>query len=67
MRQNCETLNNILLAEFDYFSEVMVDDFEEMMSSFLLEQANLHRQARLTNTLPLMTCLFVCLFVCLLV
>lgn len=43
MRQNCETLNNVLLAEFDYFSRVMVDDFENMMARFLRQQADFHR------------------------
>lgn len=43
MRQNCETLNNVLLAEFDYFSRVMVDDFESMMAQFLRQQADFHR------------------------
>ena len=44
MRQNCETLNNVLLAEFDYFSRVMVDDFENMMLQFLQQQAEFHKQ-----------------------
>ena len=44
MRQNCETLNNVLLAEFDYFSRVMVDDFENMMLQFLRQQAEFHKQ-----------------------
>ena len=43
VRQNCETLNNVLLAEFDYFSRVMVDDFESMMAQFLRQQADFHR------------------------
>ena len=44
VRQNCETLNNVLLAEFDYFSRVMVDDFENMMLQFLRRQAEFHKQ-----------------------
>lgn len=44
MRQNCETLNNVLLAEFDYFSRVMVDDFENMMLQFLQQQTEFHKQ-----------------------
>ena len=44
VRQNCETLNNILLAEFDYFSNHLVEDFEAMIQRFLAQQANYHRQ-----------------------
>ena len=44
VRQHCETLNNILLSEFDHFSRKVVEDFEGMMENFLREQANYHRQ-----------------------
>lgn len=44
VRQRCETLDNILLSEFDHFSRNMVEDFEGMMGRFLQEQANFHRQ-----------------------
>ena len=44
VRQHCETLNNILLSEFDHFSQKVVEDFERMMENFLREQANYHRQ-----------------------
>ena len=44
VRTQCDTLNNILLSEFDHFSDKMVQDFETMMESFLQEQANFHRQ-----------------------
>lgn len=50
MRQNCETLNNVLLAEFDYFSRVMVDDFENMMLQFLRRQAEFHKQVSTYTT-----------------
>ena len=44
VRQNCETLNNILLAEFDYFSNNLVEDFEAMMLRFLLRQGDFYRK-----------------------
>ncbi len=44
VRQNCETLNNVLLAEFDYFSNMVVEDFQAMMINFLKQQADFHRQ-----------------------
>lgn len=46
MRQNCETLNNVLLAEFDYFSNALVEDFQAMMVGFLKQQADFHRQVQ---------------------
>lgn len=44
VRKHCDTLNNILLSEFDHFSRNMIQDFEGMMEGFLHEQANFHRQ-----------------------
>ena len=44
VRKHCDTLNNILLSEFDHFSKNMVQDFEGMIEGFLQEQANFHRQ-----------------------
>ncbi len=46
MRQHCETLNNIVLAEFDYYSKTMVNDFETIILNLLKEQATYHRQVR---------------------
>ena len=46
MRQHCDTLDNILLSEFDHFSGNMVQDFEDMVESFLQEQANFHKQVQ---------------------
>ena len=44
MRQHCETLNNIILAEFDYFSNALITDFENIVLNLLKEQAIFHRQ-----------------------
>jgi hypothetical protein len=44
VRQNCETLNNILLSEFDYFSNHLVNDFPAMIQRLLLQQSNFHRK-----------------------
>ena len=44
IRQHCDTLNNILLAEFDYFSKTMIDDFELMTARLLKQQADFHRK-----------------------
>jgi len=44
IRQHCETLNNILLAEFDNFSLNMVQDFENMMERLLRQQVKFHSQ-----------------------
>lgn len=44
IRQHCETLNNIILAEFDYFSNTMVGDFENIILNLLKEQAIFHKQ-----------------------
>ena len=46
IRQHCDTLNNILLAEFDYFSKTMIDDFELMTARLLKQQADFHRRVR---------------------
>ncbi|XP_003384967.1 PREDICTED: uncharacterized protein LOC100640359 [Amphimedon queenslandica] len=43
MRQDCETLNNILLSELDYFSTVMVEDFQSVLLKLLKEQAEYHK------------------------
>ena len=44
MRQDCETLNNILLSELDYFSTVMVEDFQSVLLKLLKEQAEYHKK-----------------------
>ena len=63
MRQNCETLNNILLAEFDYFSNHLVEDFQAMMQRFLLRQVDFHKQVYIH--VPLSLCIgTVCVCVC---
>ena len=46
IRLHCDTLNNILLAEFDYFSKTMIDDFELMTARLLKQQADFHRRVR---------------------
>ena len=46
VRQDCETLNNILLAEFDYFSEQMTEDLHKLVMSLLKEEADYHRKVR---------------------
>ena len=43
MRQHCETLNNILLAEFDHFSTTLESDTRTMIGNFLKQQAEFHR------------------------
>ena len=43
VRQQCETLNNIVLAEFDYFSGVRVGDLQTLILTLLQSQANYHR------------------------
>ena len=47
MRQDCETLNNVLLSEFDYFSESMLDDLETVMLSLLKSQADHYHKVEL--------------------
>ena len=47
IRQHCDTLNNILLAEFDYFSKTMIDDFELMTARLLKQQADFHGRVRI--------------------
>lgn len=49
IRQHCDTLNNILLAEFDYFSKTMIDDFELMTVRLLKQQADFHRRVRILS------------------
>ena len=44
MRQDCETLNNILLSELDYFSTVMLEDFQSVLLKLLKEQADHHKK-----------------------
>jgi sorting nexin-9/18/33 len=44
VRQDCETLNNILLSEFDYFSEVMIEDIQNLILNLLKQQAEYHRK-----------------------
>ena len=73
-RRNCETLNNILLAEFDFFSNNLVDDFEAMMQRFLRRQADFHKKV-CTCTCTVYTyvhvhvqvyvhvCMYVCVYV----
>ena len=51
MRQHCETLNNIILAEFDYYSNTMINDFETIILYLLKEQATYHRQV---HTFPVL-------------
>lgn len=46
MRQDCETLNNILLAELDYFSSLMIEDFQGIILKLLKEQADYHKKVR---------------------
>ena len=46
MRQQCDTLNNIVLAEFDYFSGNMVGDLQSLVLSMLRSQAEYHRKVR---------------------
>ena len=44
MRQDCETLNNILLAEFDYFSQQMTEDLRKLILSLMKEEAEYHKK-----------------------
>lgn len=44
MRQECETLNNILLSELDYFSCLMIEDFQGIFLKLLKSQADYHRK-----------------------
>ena len=44
IRQHCDTLSNVLLAEFDYFSKAMINDFELMTARLLKQQADFHRR-----------------------
>ena len=44
VRQQCEILNNIVLAEFDYFSGVMVGDLRSLILTLFQSQADYHRK-----------------------
>jgi len=44
MKQNCETLHNIVLAEFDYLHRNLIADFRYMIALYLRKQADFHLQ-----------------------
>ena len=44
MREQCDTLNNIVLAEFDYFSGVMLGDLHTLVLNLLRAQADYHNR-----------------------
>lgn len=44
MKINCETLHNIVLAEFDYLHQNIVADFRYIVSLYLRKQADFHLQ-----------------------
>ena len=44
MKMNCETLHNIVLAEFDYLHRNLVADFRYIVALFLRKQADFHLQ-----------------------
>lgn len=44
MKMNCETLHNIVLAEFDYLHQNIVADFRYIVSLYLRKQADFHLQ-----------------------
>ena len=41
---NCETLHNIVLAEFDYLHRNLVADFRYIVGLYLRKQADFHLQ-----------------------
>lgn len=41
---NCETLHNIVLAEFDYLHRNLVADFRYIVALYLRKQADFHLQ-----------------------
>jgi len=47
MKQNCETLHNIVLAEFDYLHRNLIADFRYMIALYLRKQADFHLQVLL--------------------
>lgn len=44
MKMNCETLHNIVLAEFDYLHRNLVADFRYIVGLYLRKQADFHLQ-----------------------
>ena len=44
MKMNCETLHNIVLAEFDYLHRSLVADFRYIIALYLRKQADFHLQ-----------------------
>ena len=49
MRQQCETLNNIILSEFDYFNGAMLEDFQSIVLTLLKNQADYHKKVHRHN------------------
>ena len=46
VREHCDTLSNILMAEFDYISNTMTSDLQTITNKFLRLQADFHSKVR---------------------